>query len=415
MKSPFETQTQFITPHARAEIIRRLRQAMVFAVDDLDANFDRFRDVLGDLSDRADALDLTRTTLASADAGRAAPVHDSQCEVAEAIPLASDWGAGLSQQRLACTALSTPRGEPVREFRLIAFGDVRVDRPLAGSDFAFTREHANAAIAWFDSTGRKLAVDYEHQTFDRFNSRPDGLRPAAGWIGGLEVRSDGLWAVDVTWTPRAAELLRTGEYRYFSPVLFWKDESRAELAALGPVALTNDPAMRGVAALAAARSTDEPIDEGAAAPVGIKDFATQPAASEFPESRNGSAADDATTRLSAAQARIEFLTRQLRSQEADTFVERGMRQGRILESTSMDWRDDYLRDSQAAESRLARSPILLPPGRVMQLGARGELTPLRSTPPQIGAAIAAEADDLSAFDRAQAAGRVIYPGSGAAS
>ena len=43
--------------------------------------------------------------------------------------------------------------------------------------------------------GRKLAIDYEQQSFDRFNTRPDGLRPAAAWIGGLEIRDNGLWAI----------------------------------------------------------------------------------------------------------------------------------------------------------------------------------------------------------------------------
>src|SRR6185436_3109707 len=119
--------------------------------------------------------------------------------------------------------------------------------------FEFTRRHAESAAAWFASLGRKLAIDYEHQSFERHNTRADGLRPAAGWVGGLQVREDGLWAVDVTWTARAKELLAAGEYRYFSPVIFWTDEDYGDVAALGPVALTNDPAMRGVTPLAAAR------------------------------------------------------------------------------------------------------------------------------------------------------------------
>src|SRR5262249_51765447 len=146
----------------------------------------------------------------------------------------------------------------VGEFLLIPFGDVQVERPLAGGDFVFTREHAAAAVAWFESIGRKLAIDYEHQSFALHNTRPDGLRPAAGWIGGLQIRGDGLWAADVTWTDRARELLAGGEYRYFSPVIFWADEDYASLAALGPVALTNDPAMHGVQPLAARMEASRP-------------------------------------------------------------------------------------------------------------------------------------------------------------
>ena len=48
----------------------------------------------------------------------------------------------------------------------------------------------------------------------------------------------------------------------------------------------------------------------------------------------------------------------------------------ILDGTSMDWRDEYLRDPQRTEARLARAPVLLPPGRMLTLDRRGELEPL---------------------------------------
>src|SRR5690606_10386889 len=113
--------------------------------------------------------------------------------------------------RVPVSRLSSAQGDPVAAFLLIPFGVVQVERPSAGGDFVFTRRHAESAKRWFDAIGRKLAIDYEHQSFDQFNTRADGLRPAAGWIGGLEVREDGLWATNVTWTERARELLRSGE------------------------------------------------------------------------------------------------------------------------------------------------------------------------------------------------------------
>lgn len=163
-------------------------------------------------------------------------------------------------------------GEPVNEFLLVPFGQVPVERALAGGPFEMTRDKAAQASDAFARSGRALAIDYEHQSFDEFNTRPDGLRPAAGWIGGVEVRGDGLWATRVEWTAKAAEMLRAGEYRYFSPVIYWGDPSQQSISGLGPVALTNDPAMCGVISLVAgARRSVMSMDEpgGLAAAVAL--------------------------------------------------------------------------------------------------------------------------------------------------
>lgn len=352
-----------IGPYVREEILARLGEALHIALRRLPDRLDRFRDLLTDLVERVDGITLVR---------------------------AADQPAS----RLAVSTLGRAGGEPVTEFLLIPFGEVGVERPVAGESFVFTRDHAEAACRWFAEMGRKLAIDYEHQSFDRCNTRRDGLRPAAGWIGGLETRDDGLWAVNVSWTDRARELLAAGEYRYFSPVIFWTDEDHAGLAALGPVALTNDPAIRGVQPLAAGRM----------------------AAEEEPQSEDV----DGGAALSDAQAEIEMLRRQLAGLEADAFVERGLRLGKIIDATSMDWRADYLRDPAATEERLARAPVLRPPGRVTGLDRQGEVGPPtgRSTSLRsplgggaVGSAASAafEAEDLAAYDQAAAAGRVVTP------
>jgi phage I-like protein len=151
-------------------------------------------------------------------------------------------------------------GTPASEFRLIPFGHVEVDNPVAGESFEFTRAHADQALAWFRRIGRTLAIDWEHQSVGTLNRREDALIPAAGWIGGLEVRNDGLWATKVEWTQLAAEMLTRGEYRYFSPVIYWSDKQRTDLKSLGPVGLTNDPSMCGLHALAASRRSEIPED-----------------------------------------------------------------------------------------------------------------------------------------------------------
>ena len=349
-----------------------------------------------------------------------------------------------------CSLLARPDGQPVGEFLLIPFGTVHVDRALSGSDFVFQRQHAESAVRWFDRMGRKLAIDYEHQTFDRYNTRPDGLRPAAGWIARLEIRDDGLWACGVTWTDRAKELLRSGEYQYFSPVIYWVDDDYTDVAALGPVALTNDPAMRGARPLVAARAEDSALDDAEtplAADVEVLSCADEnavdppedasghdvaPAPVETPTERadsrcaselsrgdtDGYPIEDDDTRVAVLRAEIdvlneeiEMLHRQLRAQEADAFVERGMRLGKILDGTSMDWRADYQRDPAETEARLARAPVLLPPGRMIPRDARGVPVPLSravgDTPNHFGAAPRiVEPEDLEAYERARAAGRI---------
>lgn len=339
-----------IGPFVREQIHARLRQALCLAESGLGEQLAQFRRLLTEVLDRVEGLELTATVTATAE-----PAQPSSS--------------------LSFAAFATARGEPVTEFLLIPFGEVVVERPIAGESFVFTPAHAEAAKLWFDRMGRKLAVDYEHQSFDACNTRCDGLRPAAGWIGGLEVRADGLWAVDVTWTPRASELLRSGEYRYFSPVIFWTDEDQTTLAALGPVALTNDPAMRGVCPLAAKREGDDQHTPAA--------------------------------ELAEARREIHVLRRQLAVQAAQAFVEQGMRQGKIVDCTSADWRADYLRDPEETTARLSRAPVLRPPGRVMG-PAQGETAPAGTSAP--AGPWTVDAEDWAAYERAAAAGRVLAAG-----
>ncbi len=357
---------------AREQMVGRLREALELAqagLADL-ADLGHFDELLCAVQDQSQALEAAR----SAASERRGP------------------GSVLARAELR------PAGEPVREFLLIPFGEVQLERPCAGGGFVFTPAHAAAARRWFEGLARKLAIDYEHQSFDRFNTRPDGLRPAAGWIGGLEVRDDGLWATDVTWTDRAAELLRSGEYRYFSPVIFWTDEEQTDVAALGPVALTNDPAMCGVMPLAARRG-DAAADTQASG--------DEPAADDD----RGECDCTVAQALAAAREEIACLKRQLAGQAADAFVERGMRLGKIVDSTSMEWREEHLRDGELAEQRLARSPVLLPPGRMLALDRRGEVAPLQRAEQRAaggsGARPEIAAEDYEAYERAVADGRVL--------
>lgn len=401
-----------VGPFVQEQIVTRLRQALELARGDLARDVEPVRDLLAEALERVEAA---------------------------ALPLTCAGGALQPAARLTVAALGRAGGEPVSEFLLIPFGEVTVERPVAGESFVFARAHAESAKRWFDRMGRKLAIDYEHQSFEALNTRSDGLRPAAGWIGGLEVRDDGLWAVNVTWTERARTLLGSGEYRYFSPVILWTDEDRTDVAALGPVALTNDPAMHGVTALAASRQsadTEEALDAASGA---LADEAGRPGVSDSGSERSDSRSESsdltseipdfgsrisepteqasvvARSELDAAHAEIALLRQKLAAQEADAFVERGLQLGKILDSTRGDWRADYLRDAQATEARLARAPVLLPPGRVLTLDRAGGVPRWpqsieRATGSHRCGPTRVEPEDLAAYEQALAVGRIVTHG-----
>lgn len=107
-----------------------------------------------------------------------------------------------------------------------------------------------------------------------------------------------------------------------------------------------------------------------------------------------------------------MLKRRLALQAADAFVERGMRQGKIVDSTSMDWREDFLEDAGRAEERLSRAPVLLAPGRVMRLDARGQVRRVEGLDGTAAREVelhrrwGIEPADLEAYERAVASGRV---------
>lgn len=94
--------------------------------------------------------------------------------------------------------------------------------------------------------------DYEHQTMlSEENGQP---APAAGWFREFEyVKGEGLFALNVNWTPKAKEYIKNGEYRFVSPVFAYDLESGRVLN-VQHAALTNDPALDGMKAVEALKS-----------------------------------------------------------------------------------------------------------------------------------------------------------------
>lgn len=108
---------------------------------------------------------------------------------------------------------------------------------------------AARVIAATTKIQNKLVIDYEHQTLlKEKNGQP---APAAGWFMGshLEYRNNGLWATHIEWTPKAEQMILSGEYRYISPV-FEYDPATGEVTRIRMVALTNSPAVDGMQPIA---------------------------------------------------------------------------------------------------------------------------------------------------------------------
>ena len=106
---------------------------------------------------------------------------------------------------------------------------------------------ATRVIERFSARINPPVVDYEHQTLHKeTNGQP---APAAAWMRALQWREgSGLWAT-VELTARGAELIRSGEYRFISPV-FRYDPKTGEVLAIEMAALTNHAAIDGMDALA---------------------------------------------------------------------------------------------------------------------------------------------------------------------
>lgn len=147
----------------------------------------------------------------------------------------------------------TAGGAAPREFRLLPYGRFKAadgsGRP-AGIPEGWLLDQAGAvAIASaFNARNDARVIDYEHQTLHaEQNGKP---APAAGWIGSLAARDDGLYAVDVEWTAQAAEMIAARQYRYISPV-FPYDKRSGRVLAVAHAALTNFAGLDGLTDLAA--------------------------------------------------------------------------------------------------------------------------------------------------------------------
>lgn len=103
----------------------------------------------------------------------------------------------------------------------------------------FNLVNPEAVIAAFDAGSVDLPIDYEHQN-DR-ELTMTGPVPAAGWIKGLKLSSDGLWG-KVEWTAQARELIASKAYRYLSPSFHFSKQGPV-ITKLKGAGLVHSPAL----------------------------------------------------------------------------------------------------------------------------------------------------------------------------
>lgn len=136
------------------------------------------------------------------------------------------------------------RGLPTA-WRIWRFGDNNTEH----GPTVFSKRSAKLLIAQQAKRGVRIPIDYNHRSL-----KPDAAiedQRAAGWHS-LEVRADGLWAVNVEWTDLAADLIRNKEFRYFSPA-YDVNRDTAEVVGYTNMAICNLPATHGILSLAASR------------------------------------------------------------------------------------------------------------------------------------------------------------------
>ncbi|CAM3932699.1 MULTISPECIES: phage protease [Pseudoalteromonas] len=104
--------------------------------------------------------------------------------------------------------------------------------------------------------------DYEHQTLHaEENGKP---APASGWFNPSDleyVPGEGLYALNVRWTPNARAHLKNDEYRFISPV-FHYDKQTGRPTKLRHFALTNDPAVDGMDKVAVLKTSKTHVNNG---------------------------------------------------------------------------------------------------------------------------------------------------------
>ena len=117
-----------------------------------------------------------------------------------------------------------------------------------GHKFSITGADLASMVENFEKRKNdQVVIDYEHAS-EQPEVAKGGPIPAAGWIHALavgEASEHATLLASVEWTPEAAQMIQSGQYRFFSPAIDWsfpdKETGKSQGATLTSGALTNHP------------------------------------------------------------------------------------------------------------------------------------------------------------------------------
>jgi len=134
-------------------------------------------------------------------------------------------------------------GAPPKEFRLFGLGVTDTKKGKFKLTSEGMKKCLDAALDW----GVRMVIDFEHQSF---MGSIVGAVSAAGWFT-LAGRADGLYAVDIDWTEKAATMITKREVKYVSPAFHTTKDG--EIVEIVNCAVTVMPATKNAQPLQASR------------------------------------------------------------------------------------------------------------------------------------------------------------------
>lgn len=289
-------------------------------------------------------------------------------------------GPMKTSSRSQIAALTARLRKPGNDIQLFPAGYFRArdGRPAGLKGWKMTADTARQLVAMASQRQTPFVIDYEHQTL--YAETSGNPAPAAAWFNTLEWREgDGLYAVDVEWTAKAAAMIEGDEYRFLSPV-FKFDKDTGAVTELLMAAVTNNPAIDGIADVAAARflhqpHEEKPVDKELLEMLGLGEDATPEqirAAIQALMDKAGEA-DKAKSDMEALRTQVDkpdpqkfvpvaaltelqtqlaALSTQVRTGEVDQLVKQGLEDGRLVKSMEGWARDLGKKDVTALRSYL---------------------------------------------------------------
>ncbi len=146
--------------------------------------------------------------------------------------------------------------QPPTEILLFPLGETQATKFGGYRESVFlTEANGQAIVEEWSRRGITGHFDYNHAVI---TDSPSGT-PSAGAFD-LEMRSDGLWVVNIRWTPKMLEYFKAKEMQYYSPYFETTegDDGKPYVTALLNVAITNWPATDQQKPLIALKATTQP-------------------------------------------------------------------------------------------------------------------------------------------------------------